>query len=183
MVENRSAQFILSLAGGIIILIGGIVSLIWLVGGVPQSFDPLADLRSIMGEQEFRSFQIRYAVAGLSSGIAVTLTSFMLRMRPQESKRWGIMIIVLSAMSILGMGGFIFGMALGIIGGAIAIIRSRSLETVKEEPKRPEVVKVEVQAPEKLNMIYRCSSCDVEFKSDEELKRHVIRMHIDHQNK
>jgi len=178
--QNRSAQFILSLTGGIVILIGGIVSLLWLVIGFPPSFDPLADLRNIVGEQEFRSFQIRYTVAGLSSGVAVILTSLMLRMRPQESKRWGIMIIVLSAMSILGMGGFIFGMILGIIGGAIAIIRSKSLET-EEEPTKPEVTKVaaEVKAPEKLNIIYKCSSCNIEFKSDEELRRHVIRMHME----
>jgi len=178
--ENRSVQFILSFAGGIIILIGGIVSLLWLVVDFPPSFDPLADLRNIVGEQEFRSFQIRYTAAGLSSGVAVILISFMLKMRPQESKRWGIMIIVLSATSVLGMGGFIFGMVLGIIGGAIAIIRSKSLE-IEEKPKKLEVTKVEAEAkaPEKLNIIYRCSSCDIEFNSDEELKRHVIRMHME----
>jgi len=175
--ESRSAQFILSLAGGIIILLGGIVSLLWLIVGFPPSFDPLADLRNIVGEQEFRLFQIRYTVAGLSSGVAVILTSLMLKMRPRESKRWGIMIIALSAMSILGMGGFVFGMALGIIGGAIAIIRSKSLE-IEEEHRKPEVTKVEVKAPEKLDMIYRCSSCNIEFKSDEELRKHVIRMHM-----
>lgn len=175
---DRSAQFILSLTGGIIILIGGIVSLLWLVVGFPPSFDPLADLRNIVGEEEFRSFQIRYTVAGLSSGIAVILTSLMLRMRPQESKRWGIMIIALSVMSILGMGGFVFGMVLGIIGGAIAIIRSKSLEIVEEKPKKQVAKVAEVKAPE-LNMIYMCSSCNIEFKSDEELKHHVIRMHVE----
>jgi len=181
MGQNRSAQFVLSFAGGIIILIGGIVSLLWLVIDFPPSFDPLADLRNIIGEQEFRSFQIRYTVAGLSSGVAVILTSLMLKMRPQESKRWGIMIIVLSVMSILGMGGFIFGMALGIIGGAIAIMRSKSLEIVEEEPLKTEAMKVvaEVKVPEKLNMIYKCSSCNIEFKSDEELRQHVIRMHME----
>jgi len=178
MDENRSAQFILSLAGGIAILVGGIVSFVWLVVDFPPSFDPLTDLRNITGEEAFRSFQIQYTIAGLSSGVAVILTSLMLKRRPQESKRWGIMIIALSAMSILGMGGFIVGMVLGIIGGAIAIIRSKFLETAEEESKKPEITKVEVKAPEKLNMIYKCSSCDVEFKSDEELKRHVIRMHL-----
>jgi len=177
--KYRSAQFILSLTGGIIILIGGIVSLLWLIVGFPISFGPLNDLRHTVGEQEFRMFQIRYAIAGLSSGIAVTLTSFMLNMRPQESKRWGVMIIVLSVMSILGMGGFIFGMVLGIIGGALAIIRSKSLQ-VEEEPRKPKVTKViaEAKTPEKSDVVFKCSTCDIEFKSDEELKRHVIRMHM-----
>jgi len=81
-------------------------------------------------------------------------------------------------MSILGMGGFIIGMALGIIGGAIAIMKGKSLRI--EEPRKPEVVTVgtEVKTSESMNMIYKCSSCDVEFKTDEELKRHVIRMHM-----
>lgn len=179
--ENRSAQFVLSLAGGIIILIGGIVSLVLLLVDFPPSLNPLADLRHMVGEQEFRSFQIRYTVVGLSSGIAVILTSFMLKMRPRESKRWGIMIIVLSAMSLLGMGGFIFGMALGVIGGIIAIIRSKSLESV-EEPKKPEVERVvaETKTSDKSNMIFKCSTCNIEFRSDEELRRHLIRMHIQH---
>lgn len=173
-----SAQFILSLAGGIIILIGGIVSLLWLLVGFPISFGPLADLRHTVGEQEFRMFQMRYTIAGLSSGIAVVLTSFMLNMRPQESKRWGVMIIVLSIMSILGMGGFIFGMVLGIIGGALAIIRRKSLGVV-EEPKKPEVkVVAEAKTPEKSDVVFKCSTCDIEFKNDEELKRHIIRMHL-----
>jgi hypothetical protein len=180
VVQDRSAQFILSFAAGIIILIGGIVSLLWLIIDFPPSFDPLADLRNVIGEQEFRSFQIQYTVAGLSSGVAVILTSLMLKMKPQESKRWGIMIIVLSVMSILGMGGFIFGMALGIIGGSIAIIRSKSLAIVEESAK-PDTIKiaVEVKPPEKLNMVYKCSSCNIEFRSDEELKQHVIRMHLE----
>ena len=179
MGNNRSPQFILSLAGGIIILLGGIVSLLWLLVGFQASFDPLADVRNMLGEQEFLVFQVRYTVAELSSGVAVILVSFVLKMKPEDARRWGFMIIVLSAMSILGMGGFIIGMALGIIGGAIAIMKGKSLKT--EEPRKPEVVTVgtEVKSSESMNMIYKCSSCDVEFKSDEELKRHVIRIHIE----
>lgn len=177
MSNTRSPQFILSLAGGIIILLGGIVSLLWLLVGFQASFDPLADVRNMLGEQEFRVFQIRYTVAGISSGVAVILVSFMLRMKPEESRRWGLMIIVLSAMSILGMGGFIIGMALGIIGGAIAIMKGKPLKT--EEQRKPVVtVGTEVKTTESMNMIYKCSSCDVEFRTDEELKRHVIRMHM-----
>ena len=175
--SNRSPEFVLSLAGGIIILLGGIVSLLWLLVGFQASFDPLADIRNMLRTEEFRAFQIRYTVAGLSSGVAVMLVSFMLRMKPEESRRWGFMIIVLSAMSILGMGGFIVGMALGIIGGAIAIMKGKSLKI--EEPRKPVVtVGTEAKTSESINMIYKCSSCDVELKNDEELKRHVIRMHM-----
>ena len=176
--KSRSIQFILSLVGGIIILAGGIVSLVWFFTGFPSEVDFLSDLREAVGEEEFQSFQLRYAIAGISSGIAVIMTSIMLKVRPQESRRWGIMIIALSAVSILGMGGFIFGMVLGIIGGAMAIIRSKSISHV-EERKQSEVPKsvTETKMPEEQNMVYKCSSCDILFKSDEELRNHVIRIH------
>lgn len=174
---KKSTAFMLSLAGGIMILGGGIASLVLIFVEIPQSFDMLADLRHSVGEEEFRLFQIRYTVAGISTGIAVILTSFMLKMRPQESKRWGIMVIVLSAMSIMGMGGFIVGMALGIIGGAIAIMRGKSL-AIEEQKQFERKTFSEAGAKEGASIIYRCSSCNSEFKSDEELKQHVLKMHM-----
>jgi hypothetical protein len=171
MGERRPAQFILSLSGGILILAGGLLSLAWIFVDIPQSFDPLVQLRQAVGEEEFRLFQVRYTVAGLSSGIAVILTSFMLKTRPQESKRWGIMIIVLSAMSVLGMGGFVVGMALGIAGGIMAVMRAKSLA------ERPEAEETKTREREPTSMIYICSTCRKEFSSDEDLKRHLIDAH------
>lgn len=167
-----SIQFTLSFIGGILILAGGILSLLWLLLEFPPAFDPLSELREDMGPQEFKLFQIRFTVAGLSTGIAVVMTSFMLRMRPQEAKRWGVMLIILSAMSILGLGGFFIGMALGIIGGVLSIIREIPLEIVEKEKTAAEPV------VEDKNMIFKCSTCDVTFSSGEDLKRHVIKMHI-----
>jgi hypothetical protein len=169
-----SAQFILSLIGGILILAGGIVSLIWFLVDFPPAFDPLSELRENIGQEEFRLFQIRYTIAGLSTGIAVMMTSLMLKIRSQESKRWGIMLIILSAMSILGMGGFIIGMALGIIGGILAIMRSGKLQAVETEEQQVAPMK---RVEEEKNMIFKCSLCDITFKSDEDLKGHIIRIH------
>ncbi|MFQ5970071.1 MAG: hypothetical protein ACE5J2_06220 [Nitrososphaerales archaeon] len=174
--KSRSVQFILSLFGGIIILVGGIVSLVWFFTGFPFEADFLPNSREAVGK--FQSFQLNYAVVGISSGTAVITTSIMLKVSPQESRRWGMMIIALSAVSILGMGGFIFGMVLGIIGGTIAIIRSKSILRV-EERKQTEVPKsmTETKMPEEKSMVYKCSSCGILFKSDEELMHHVIRIH------
>ncbi len=173
-----SAQFVISLIAGVVILIGGIVSLLWLVVGFPLSFGPISDLRHMVGEQGFHAFQIRYTVAGLSSGIAVILVSFMLRLKPDESKRWGVMIIVLSCMSILGMAGFFFGMALGVIGGVLAVIRSKSLHAEGQFGKPKVMGTVVTRMPEKSNVIFKCSACEMEFKNDEELRKHVLKTHI-----
>jgi hypothetical protein len=47
--------------------------------------------------------------------------ALMLNTRPTEHTAWGIIILVFSAISILGMGGFLVGAILGIVGGALAI--------------------------------------------------------------
>lgn len=171
---QSSAQFILSLIGGILILAGGIVSLVWLLLDSPPAFDPLSELRQNIGKEEYRLFGIRYTVTGLSTGTAVIMTSFMLNIRPEESKKSGIMIVILSAMSILGMGGFIIGMALGITGGVLAIVRSKHLQLMETEERKSAPPK---PAAEEKNMIFKCSSCDITFKSDEDLKGHMIRIH------
>lgn len=58
---------------------------------------------------------------GLISGIIVLISAFMLKSKPAESTTWGILIIVFSIFSFFGMGGFVIGAILGIIGGAFAL--------------------------------------------------------------
>ncbi len=58
---------------------------------------------------------------GLVSGIIVLISAFMLKSKPAESTTWGILIIVFSIFSFFGMGGFVIGAILGIIGGAFAL--------------------------------------------------------------
>ncbi|MGC8613613.1 MAG: Rieske 2Fe-2S domain-containing protein [Conexivisphaera sp.] len=61
------------------------------------------------------------ALFGLISGIIVMVSATMLRSRPAEGTTWGILIIVFSIFSFFGMGGFVVGAILGIIGGAFAL--------------------------------------------------------------
>ena len=58
---------------------------------------------------------------GLVSGVLVMIGALMLNTRPTEHTAWGIIILVFSAISILGMGGFLVGAFLGIVGGALGI--------------------------------------------------------------
>jgi hypothetical protein len=58
---------------------------------------------------------------GLISGIIVLISALMIRSKPAESTTWGILAIVFSIFSFFGMGGFVIGAILGIIGGAFAL--------------------------------------------------------------
>ena len=64
---------------------------------------------------------IGFMIVGIVAGIIVLIGAFMLNSRPSEHLAWGIVILIFSVISFLGMGGFIIGAILGIAGGALAI--------------------------------------------------------------
>jgi predicted benzoate:H+ symporter BenE len=61
------------------------------------------------------------SIIGLISGVIMVIGAAMLKAHPQEHAMWGTVMIVFSAISFVGMGGFFIGALLGIIGGACAI--------------------------------------------------------------
>jgi hypothetical protein len=58
---------------------------------------------------------------GLVSGAIVLLSAVMLLANVGERKTWGVLILVFSILSFLGLGGFIAGAVLGIVGGILAL--------------------------------------------------------------
>lgn len=60
------------------------------------------------------------ALFGLISGVIVLLSTFMIRKYP-TNYTWGTLMIIFSVLSFFGMGGFVVGAVLGIVGGALAI--------------------------------------------------------------
>ena len=60
------------------------------------------------------------AAIGLVCGALVLLGAIMLRVKPQNKKAWGLIVIIFSIPSVITGGGFIIGFILGIIGGAKA---------------------------------------------------------------
>jgi hypothetical protein len=66
-------------------------------------------------------FMAGISIVGLVSGMIMIISAVMLRVHPGEHLIWGTVIIVFSATSFLGMGGFFIGAILGIIGGALAL--------------------------------------------------------------
>lgn len=60
-------------------------------------------------------------VFGLVSGVIVAISAVMLQTGPARQRTWGVLILVFSALSILGAGGFVLGAILGIVGGVLAL--------------------------------------------------------------
>lgn len=117
--------FILSLIGGLIILLGGILASISYIAG-NTSFGwfggMMGNWHGIMGTFGLPySYLIAFSIIGLISGIIVTIGAFMLNSRPMEHNAWGTIIIAFSVISFVSMGGFIIGAILGLAGGAYAL--------------------------------------------------------------
>jgi len=66
-------------------------------------------------------WMIGFSVAALVCGILVVIGAIMLNARPAEHTAWGIIVLIFSVASFIGMGGYFIGAILGIAGGAIAL--------------------------------------------------------------
>lgn len=133
----HTAAFILSLIGGLVIVLGSAIAVFLLAFGSPYGIyygmGP-----GMMGGYGFYGFgygsgwMIGLSLAGLVSGIIVVIGAIMLNVRPAEHITWGIIVLIFSIVSFTGMGGYFIGAILGIAGGALAL-SYRSTGTATKE--------------------------------------------------
>ncbi len=139
--ETPTTAFILSLIAGILMLIGGVLSASWFMGGGSTSnyynnqgmmggfsgmmtglggmMDGYASMMNGLGVPS--SFMGGLSIIGFIAGIIVLIGGIMLNVSPASHMTWGIVILVFSVISLAGMGGFYIGALLGIAGGALAL--------------------------------------------------------------
>jgi len=126
--ERPTAAFLLSLIGGIFILLGG---------GVMSMFGGFGGFGNMMGGYYQGMMGYRYSgygmmgglgfgifgILGLIFGAIVIISAFMLNSKPHEHSTWGTLIVIFSVLSVFGgmMGGFGIGLILGLIGGILGI--------------------------------------------------------------
>jgi len=114
--------FILSLIGGVLILIGGVVSSVWFMSGGYGVGGMMGGYGGMMGGFGFPfGLMGNLWPMGLVAGTLVIIGALMLNARPAEHTAWGTIILVFSIISFIGMGGFFIGAILGIAGGAVAL--------------------------------------------------------------
>jgi hypothetical protein len=116
---------LLALAGGLIITLGGVIFL-----GVAAFVIPHLNLSNMTVPQGID----RGALPGLISGVLDVMGSFglicgaivlvsatMLLARVGQRRTWGILILVFSVLSFIGLGGLVIGAILGIAGGVLTL--------------------------------------------------------------
>lgn len=105
--ETPSTAFGLSLAGGIIILLAGLV--VAAVGATLTFF--IGGIGGLVG------------IVGVVWGILIIVFAFLLRSMPEKHVGLGVAVILFSIFSWFGsFGGFLIGFLLALIGGVLAIV-------------------------------------------------------------
>ena len=108
--KKPTASFILSIVGGLAVLLVGAERLTDLIlygshGGLDTGLDAALDLGF-----------------GLTCGLLIVVGAILLLRKPQYHKIWGAVVLIFSFLSIIGTAGGIFiGLLLGLIGGILAI--------------------------------------------------------------
>lgn len=116
---------ILALVGGMIIILGGVIFIgaaVYILPHLnysnmtlPQGMDRaslpglISGIVGVMG------------AFGLVCGAVVLVSATMLLARVGQRRTWGILILIFSVLSFIGLGGFILGAILGIVGGILTL--------------------------------------------------------------
>jgi hypothetical protein len=129
--EKPTIAFVLSLIGGIFILLGGgtmsMMGSDW-IGGMMKGYWGYGMMRAYgSGFVPWYGMMGGYGslglvgIAGVLFGVVVIVSSLMLYRYPADHTKWGTIVLIFSMFSILsGMDGLV-GLILGVLGGAFAL--------------------------------------------------------------
>ncbi len=124
--ERPYPAFVISLIGGIIILFGSIIMAFFVNYGYGM-MGFYGGHYMMMGTYSVtNAFMYIILAVGLVCGIVILVAAIMLYNHPHETKSWGTVILVVSIISLIGLGGFFVGAILGIVGGVLALTWSGS---------------------------------------------------------
>ena len=124
--EKLSAPVVLAVIAGSLMLIGGFVVLIMTIG-----YHTMYGGHRMLGMMMYGGLQtvmpqlspwiIGLSVSSMLCGVIILYCSYRLHTIPQESKVYGIVILIVSAFGIFNGSGFWLGSILGLIAGTIVI--------------------------------------------------------------
>jgi hypothetical protein len=130
MTQDATSEYprtasILALAGGIIITLSGVlfvaVSTLILPNLNYGNLNTPPNLPASAVPGLVSGFVGLMSAFGLVTGAIVLVSSAMLLTNSGQRRTWSVLILVFSVLSLIGMGGFIVGAVLGIVGGALVL--------------------------------------------------------------
>ncbi len=120
MAEKPTAAFVLSLIGGIFIILGGIG--VAILGAIFNS------LSSIVGFGNFGLGVEAFGLLGAVLGLIVIVAGVMLYVKPEQHIVWGAIVVILAIVSIPPtIAGLFIGFILALIGGILGLVFKPSM--------------------------------------------------------
>jgi hypothetical protein len=126
--ERPTVAVILSIIGGVLMLLGGSMAFMMLsynnggFGMMSGSGGMMGGYGNMMNGLSFPyGLMSGLMLASLVSGVLVIVGAVMINIHPSQISTWGIIVLVFSIVSIVGMGGFLIGAILGFVGGVLAL--------------------------------------------------------------
>lgn len=123
--QKPIAAFVLSLLSGLFIILGGSLWCLWLDGA--WSIDWMDSMMhgwdSHMHGWNLGGLAFPMGVLSIFLGVVVVVSAVILYANPRHHELLGALIIVFSAVSVLGcLGGLGVGIIFGLIGGILAVL-------------------------------------------------------------
>jgi len=116
---------ILALLGGLFMILGGVIFV-----GAAVYVIPHLNLGNITVPQGMNTASLPALISGvltvmgsfgLVCGAVVFVSATLLLAKAGQRRTWGILILVFSVLSFIGLGGFVIGAILGIVGGILTL--------------------------------------------------------------
>ncbi len=167
---KHNIEYILGVIAGILLILNGLLFIAGLSITFPED-DILIRMRSSLGAEQFRLLSIRVIIGSIIGGSMLIILAVAMEKNPKDLLHYGIMMIIVSIMSVIGTGLLyvtsIIIIGIGIASGIIAITKGKK-----------GVVLLEHKYEEVKDMEYLCTICNIEFRSDIELRKHMLK-HIE----
>ena len=116
---------ILALAGSILMILGGVLFVAVSIFILPHVSFPNVNAPPALLPGSVSAIAAGVVgvmgLFGLVSGIIVLISAVMLLSNVGQPRTWGVLVLVFSVLSFLGLGGFVVGAVLGIVGGVLAL--------------------------------------------------------------
>jgi hypothetical protein len=115
---------IIALVSGIIILLGGallVFASVYVLPNVNFNITVPQGLSSSALHTLVSGVVGVMGAFGLATGAIVLVSAIMLLAKVGRPRTWGILVLVFSILSFIGLGGFIVGAILGVVGGILAL--------------------------------------------------------------
>ncbi len=119
---------VLSIVGGALMLAGGLLAFSML-GVWSQSMYGMGSMMGgggwgMMAPGGYLAWAVgTMASISLAAGAVSIFGGYMVYRKPESGHGWGVAVLVASIIGLFGMGGFIIGPILGIVGGILALTK------------------------------------------------------------